>query len=331
MSREHLTDQAHQGIEAQGTQQNGDIQGLPPRIYGLAMALRPGDVAGLRTLLWEYEFLSQQILAVVSPHVGASTVQRAIRSMPTKAEGRSGALGNSGTVEMDGESNESDEAKLARLSPKKRAIAAEVEGSSPQAEATGAPDSTPEGESDEAMLARLSPKKREIAAEVEGSSPQETTSTPEGESDEAKLARLSPKKREIAAEVEGSSPQAETTSEPAGESDEAKLARLSPKKRAIAAEVEGSSPQATEPFWVADARRYNAVHTTFVEEFNDLTKNLCLDSGTGALDPIKVSNWQDQRGLAADGKVGRQTVAAARHTKMASAETAEALDARPPV
>jgi hypothetical protein len=60
----------------------------------------------------------------------------------------------------------------------------------------------------------------------------------------------------------------------------------------------------------AAANHYNQAHPEEVAEFNRLTKNAC---GEGAyVDFQKVWGWQSVRGLTLDGKVGPETLAAAR-------------------
>jgi hypothetical protein len=90
---------------------------------------------------------------------------------------------------------------------------------------------------------------------------------------------------------------------------------------------------AAEPAWVAGARAYNQAHSELVDEFNELTSDNCRLDGAAEIDPQAVARWQTHHGLAADGKVGHLTVAAARKLKTKAPEVAAApqLDARPPV
>jgi hypothetical protein len=90
---------------------------------------------------------------------------------------------------------------------------------------------------------------------------------------------------------------------------------------------------AAEPAWVAGARAYNAAHSEWVDEFNDLTNNVARLDGEGKVDPQAVARWQSHHGQAADGKIGPHTVAAARKLKAKAPEVAAApqADARPPV
>jgi hypothetical protein len=88
-----------------------------------------------------------------------------------------------------------------------------------------------------------------------------------------------------------------------------------------------------EPAWVAGARAYNAAHAVLVDEFNELTSDVCRLDGEGKVDPQAVARWQSHHGLAADGKIGPHTVAAARTLKAKPSAVAAGpqADARPPV
>jgi hypothetical protein len=90
---------------------------------------------------------------------------------------------------------------------------------------------------------------------------------------------------------------------------------------------------AAEPAWVAGARTYNAAHAALVDEFNELTSDVCRLDGEGKVDPQAVARWQSNHGLVSDGKIGPHTVAAARKLKTRPPEVAAApqVDARPPV
>jgi len=69
--------------------------------------------------------------------------------------------------------------------------------------------------------------------------------------------------------------------------------------------------QTAEPGWVTRARAYNEAHIALVDEFNDLTGFICA-LGEDIIDPALVARWQANHDIAPDGRVGAQTVAAAR-------------------
>lgn len=90
---------------------------------------------------------------------------------------------------------------------------------------------------------------------------------------------------------------------------------------------------AAEPAWVAGARAYNAAHPELVDEFNELTGDVCRLDGESKVDPQAVARWQSNHGLVPDGKIGPHTVAKARTLQAKAPEVAAApqADARPPV
>jgi hypothetical protein len=102
-----------------------------------------------------------------------------------------------------------------------------------------------------------------------------------------------------------------------------------------AVELEGKDPaakpkvKAAEPGWITAASTYNTEHAERVEEFNNLTNNSCAMDGVNN-DPKAIAAWQKIHGLAGDGKVGPQTLAAARKKGGPAADhalTKEQLDA----
>lgn len=111
--------------------------------------------------------------------------------------------------------------------------------------------------------------------------------------------------REIAGDETYKKPVAKEQT-PAEKAPQAPVSESAP----VAAPV--STPSHAEPAWVAPARKYNAAHSTLVDEFNYATDfATCLDDGKQP-DPIRVADWQRQRGLTPDGMIGPHTVAAAR-------------------
>jgi hypothetical protein len=77
-----------------------------------------------------------------------------------------------------------------------------------------------------------------------------------------------------------------------------------------------TAPVEQEPAaWIGQARAFNAAHESLMSEFNLLTSFALLDANreSGAVaDPERVAYWQREHGLEPDGKIGHQTVAAAR-------------------
>lgn len=77
-----------------------------------------------------------------------------------------------------------------------------------------------------------------------------------------------------------------------------------------------AAPEAA-PAWVASAETYNAAHGHLVDEFNELTRDVCrLDAAT-QVDVKAVARWQSNHGLPADGKIGPMTVQKAREVSAA--------------
>jgi hypothetical protein len=82
-----------------------------------------------------------------------------------------------------------------------------------------------------------------------------------------------------------------------------------------APQSEPAAQPAAEPPWVAGARRFNRSHAGLVAEFHELTNDSCRLDGVGDTDPLAVAHWQAHHGLVDDGKIGAQTIAAARSPK----------------
>jgi peptidoglycan hydrolase-like protein with peptidoglycan-binding domain len=91
-------------------------------------------------------------------------------------------------------------------------------------------------------------------------------------------------------------------------------------KKITEAEVEatGGGDVATAPkeekkeaTWITGAKRFNAAHAEHVDEFNRVTDNSCVGTD-GVLDPALVSDWQVAHGVTPDGRVGAETVDAAK-------------------
>src|SRR6185503_6791829 len=93
MTREQLTEQTQSDAASDYAARDGDIQGLPPHLFGLVMKVKPGDAAALVTLLKQYPPYSERILAAASPQVGLSTIKQAQAMMPESTVGAGGSLG----------------------------------------------------------------------------------------------------------------------------------------------------------------------------------------------------------------------------------------------
>jgi peptidoglycan hydrolase-like protein with peptidoglycan-binding domain len=63
-----------------------------------------------------------------------------------------------------------------------------------------------------------------------------------------------------------------------------------------------------EAGWIVEARRYNRTHPAYVQQFDAATESACRVGGE--LDPKLVADWQRERGLEPDGKVGPATLRA---------------------
>ncbi len=83
------------------------------------------------------------------------------------------------------------------------------------------------------------------------------------------------------------------------------------------------APEAAErePAWSVRARAYNREHTALAEQFLRATDHACVGAD-GELDPAEVARWQVAHGLAPDGRIGPQTVKAAKAARPASPEVA---------
>lgn len=83
-------------------------------------------------------------------------------------------------------------------------------------------------------------------------------------------------------------------------------------------------PAKTEPEkesgWVVRAREFNRDHADEVAAFLAATGGACLVEG--ALDPNLVAQWQQDHGVAVDGRVGHETVEAASKARPETAEQA---------
>ena len=97
---------------------------------------------------------------------------------------------------------------------------------------------------------------------------------------------------------------------------------------AAAPEAAPAPAAAAAPAWVASAQTYNAAHRHLVDEFNELTLDVCRLDGEAQVDAMAVARWQRNHDLPADGKIGPHTVQKARElSAMKSAAVADAPQA----
>jgi hypothetical protein len=291
MSREQLTDQQFQEGTGTSGATKDETHGLPPALHAQVERLGPGDVRGLRDLLTLYSTFSQGILAVASHRMSMAAVKQAIALTEQNVVGRPPTT-DPEAFKPGGE------------------FALEGNDDAPLA---------PRGPSRPLTQEQMRPGGE---FEVEGSDPQ--LLNPKGPSRPLTQEQMRPGGE---FEVEGSDPQLLA---PKGPSRPLTQEQMRPGGEF---EVEGSDPQllnpGTEPAWVAGARRYNDAQASFVADFNEATNNSCVVDGK--LDPQAVARWQAQHGIGADGKVGPQTLAAARKASVSEAPKPVETEARPPV
>jgi hypothetical protein len=92
-----------------------------------------------------------------------------------------------------------------------------------------------------------------------------------------------------------------------------------------AVEVQPAAAPEKESGWVSRARAYNQWHVYEVASFLAATGNACMVDGV--LDPNLVAKWQEEHGVAVDGRIGNDTVEAASRaqpTTIAEVKEAEA-------
>lgn len=93
-------------------------------------------------------------------------------------------------------------------------------------------------------------------------------------------------------------------------------------------EEEVAQPESEEA-WAVRAREYNEAHAELVARFNELTDNMYA-APDGTLAPDVIVAWQKANGVSVDGRIGPETVAAAKAAKpvpLAEAVQAPILEA----
>jgi len=96
-----------------------------------------------------------------------------------------------------------------------------------------------------------------------------------------------------------------------------------------AGEAATVAPEPTqESGWVVRARAYNAHHPDDVSQFNQLTQGACIGAD-GQIDPNLIATWQAGHGVAPDGRVGNETIAAAQTLNPEPAQQAQVPEPEP--
>ena len=85
-----------------------------------------------------------------------------------------------------------------------------------------------------------------------------------------------------------------------------------------------------EEAWIEKARDYNRRHRALVEEFAEHLSGNVLRYPDGDIDPAFIVAWQQANGVAVDGRIGPETVAAAREGAKRQAALVSELDGQQP-
>lgn len=279
MSREQLN--SHQAEREAGPEQlrqgqtGGDIQGLPPHLYAQIMSLGPGDVVPLRNLLSLHREMAAKILEVASAQVGISTVQRAQAMVQQNVEVAPPVVAGAQRDELlSVMDDETSTAGTNRVAEKKYA-------------------------SDENKVVR-------DVIESDGA-PKPAVGAPKHYNDpDNQLVR-------DVIESDGGPARPAVVAPKHYNDEDNQVVREAIESDGDAIAPTEKTPEQATPAWVDGARRFNSAHAALVEEFNELTASTCTADGSVAkLDPQQVAEWQRAHGLEADGKVGPNTLAAAR-------------------
>lgn len=292
MSKEQLIEQTQSDVAAPGGVRDGDIEGLPPHLFGQVMKVKPGDAAGLVALLRLYPPYADRILAAASPRVGLSTIKQAQAMMPQETVGAAGSLGSmrpGGEYELESSS---------AVVPQITRTANEGERMD---ELTGLDDnfsfSLPEAV--QAQLEAIRPGDAQALCDLLVGYPQHADAI----SIRART-NLGVETLTKAIELQNgrtAKPDASTADGQSGRGGETTNTA-----------TDGSQGKpAQDAKWLAGARAYNAAHAQFVSKFLDIMKDPSMVGADGQIDPQKVAAFQQAQGIDADGRVGPQTVAAA--------------------
>jgi hypothetical protein len=285
-----------QDAAAQTTELNEETLGLPGPLYAQIVRLTPNDAEALSSMLTTYQRLSGAILQVAARRMGNAAVQRAI-AIATHAPSASGP-------------GETRETGAAEVQPGGRLSKDEMRGFLEDSPAKAQPAKGPLSHDEMRGFLEDPPARAQPAK-----------------------GRLS--KDEMRGFLEDPPARTQPAKSPLSQDEMRGFLEDSPAKAIPTAPAAAQSPAhaTAEPAWVGGARAYNEAHGDLVDEFNELTSDVCRLDGEGKVDPQAVSRWQTHHGLAADGKIGPHTVAAARKLKAKAPEVAAVphADARPPV
>lgn len=310
MIREQVSEQEAQQNDAASDKSAEDVQGLPPRIYGQVMAIKPGPGAAeaLADLMNAFDGVFAQRVAAAAaraPHLGNAIVQDAIKISQARASARPAAPGH---APAPGSANAFDKEEF-------RADVAKDDASK---------DDDLRG-LDGNQRESLPP---EVRAQVMALRP----------GDAAKLAQLlvrHPASTDGILMLARSHLGVSTVAEAVQLKQQHGGDPATAAEGAAPATEGGPAKPAHSAAWVTSAQAYNAAHADLVEEFNELTDDVCRLDGAGKVDVHAVSRWQAHHGLDPDGKIGPRTVAKAREVNAKPSQVAAApapgADARPPV
>ena len=292
MSREQLTEQTQSDAAAPEGVRDGDLQGLPPYLFGQVMKVKPGDAAGLVALLRLYPPYADRILAAASPHVGLSTVKQAQAMMPQETVGAAGSLGS---MKPGGEFDlESSSAVVPQIKYTTNDGAHMEElGGMDGGFSLSLPDAV------RVQLEAIRPGNAQALCDLLVGYPQHADAISYRARGLVGVETLSK-----AIELQNgrtAKPDASTADGQSGQGGETTNTA-----------TDGSQGKpAQDAKWLAGARAYNAAHAQFVSKFLDIMKDPSMVGADGQIDPQKVAAFQQAQGIDADGRVGPQTVAAA--------------------
>jgi hypothetical protein len=286
MSREQQTEQTQSNATEAYAERDGDIQGLPPHLFGLVMKVKPGDAAALVALLRQHPPYAERILAAASPHAGLSTVKQAQAMMPQEAVGAGGSLGSiKPGSEYDLES-----------SP---AVVPQIKYDTNEAEHT------------EELLGMDGGRSQFLPEDVR----QRVGAIRTGDSKAlGSLFAQYPELFDTLVMYARSLHGVDTVSTAIDVYNDLRKNPEASTGNDQGQTNAGGAGQATakqDDKWESGARAYNASHTQWVSKFLDIMKDPSLVGADGQVDPHKVAAFQRAQGLDADGRVGPQTVAAA--------------------